>query len=198
MIIIKFLGKNVKVYLSRYQDVPPSLENHCPDCDRKPYKHGRYYRTVTTRNKIHVIPIYRWYCPACGKTFSLLPDFLKPYYVYSGWILQKAWVLRYLKGKSYSNIQCMVSTDIVGGVSYKTVKRWDQSWTKNKDNLFRLLYSNLIEFDPTTVNFQTVKTIADGITILYLLQKLWKIIHSTNTLPLYGYFPWINQLINKV
>src|SRR4051794_33706369 len=73
MIIIKYLGKTVKGYLRRYQDVPPKCEESCPDCHGKLYKHGRYYRFVITVKVITRISFYRRFCPSCGKTFSLLP-----------------------------------------------------------------------------------------------------------------------------
>jgi hypothetical protein len=197
MIIIKYLGKTVKGYLLRYQDVPPNCEEDCPDCHRKLYKHGRYYRFVITGRSIRRIPIYRRLCPACGKTFSLLPDFLYPYYVHSGWILQKAWTLRYIKEKSYKFIQTAIFFNETGGISYKTIKRWDCLWKDKKDSLIPLILNHLIDVHPIAFDFREIKPLSDEQTLLYLLPITWKL-HHTTTYPFYGFFNWINQLIHRV
>lgn len=98
-----------------YQNVPPKCEEECPDCHRKLYKHGHYFRHVITSKEILKIPIYRRLCLSCGKTFSLIPDFLIPYHVHNGWILQKAWIMRYEKGKSYNFIREVISSNETGG-----------------------------------------------------------------------------------
>lgn len=198
MIIIKYLGKTVKGYLRRYQDVPPECDKDCPECHGKLYKHGRYYRNVITRKAITRIPIYRRFCPSCGKTFSLLPDFLYPYLVHSGWVLQKAWILRYVQEKSYSLIQSYIFSNETGGISYKTIKRWDSLWRVKKDSLIRLLLYHLVNVHPIAFNFREIKALTDEQTLLYLLPNVWKIFHSTTTYPFYGFFTWINQLISRI
>lgn len=198
MIIVKYLGKTVKGYLQRYQDVPPECEEGCPDCNGKLYKHGRYYRLVITRKAITRIPIYRRFCPSCGKTFSLLPDFLYPYYVHSGWILQKAWILRYIKAKSYNSIQTVISSNETGGISFNTIKRWDCLWKLKRDSLIHLLLSHLVGVHPIAFDFRELKSLTYEQTLLYLLPRVWKIFHSTTTFPFYGFFNWINQLFHRI
>lgn len=198
MIIIKYLGKTVKGYLRRYQDVPPKCEESCPDCHGKLYKHGRYYRFVITVKAITRIPIYRRFCPSCGKTFSLLPDFLYPYIVHSGWILQKAWILRYVREKSYNRIQSVIFSNETGGISYKTIKRWDSLWRIKKESLIHLLMYHLVDVHPTAIDFSEIKPLTDEQTLLYLLSKVWKFFHSTTTYSFYGFFNWINQLMHRI
>lgn len=76
------LGKNWKVYLKEYARKRPELAFTCANeqCgnQRDLYKHGRYFRTVWTKHRWFQIPIYRWRCPVCGGTLSVLPDFLVP------------------------------------------------------------------------------------------------------------------------
>lgn len=198
MIIIKYLGKTVKGYLRRYQDVPPKCEVNCPNCNHKLYKHGYYYRSVVSGKAITRIPIYRRLCPSCGKTFSLLPDFLYPYIVHSGWILQKAWILRYVRGESYNYIQSVIFSNETGGISYKTIKRWDSLWRMKKESLIYLLLYHLVDVHPIAIDFRELKSLADEQTLLYLLPIVWKTFHSTTTYPFYGFFNWINQLINRI
>lgn len=195
---LRYLGKTVKGYLRLYQDVPPQCEEGCSDCHRKLHKHGRYYRSVIKRNKIIKIPIYRWLCPACGKTFSLLPDFLFRYRVHSGEILKKAWSLRYIKGKSYNQIQVFISANVIGGISCKTVKRWDDLWKKIKDPLINLFLSNMVDVHPISFDFQAIKPLTDEQTLIYLLPLAWEIFHPSTPYPFCGLFNWINQLIHKI
>jgi transposase-like protein len=195
---VRYLGKTVKGYLRLYQDVPPICEEGCTDCQRKLYRHGRYYRSVVTRNKIIKIPIYRWLCPACGKTFSLLPDFLFRYHVHSEEILQKAWLLRYAKGKSYNQIQTYISTNVIGGISYKTVKKWDGIWKNKKSKLINFLLSNIVENHPIAFDFQAIKPLTDEQALIFLLPLAWKIFHPSAPYPFCGFFKWINQLIHRI
>jgi len=54
----------------------------CPQCKARTrlYRHGWYYRTVIEGDDCLRIPIRRLRCPDCRKSFSVLPDFLLPYY----------------------------------------------------------------------------------------------------------------------
>lgn len=198
MIRLKYLGKTVKGYLRLYQDVPPKDEENCPDCHRKLYNHGRYYRSVVTGKTLTRIPIYRRLCPECGKTFSLLPDFLFPYRIPSGRILQKAWFLRYVKGKSYNHIQNFLSNRMTGGISYKTIIRWDAFWKDKKDPLIQLLISHIVTIHPIAINFKDIKSLGEEQALLnFLLPKAWKIFHPSIPYPICGFLQWINQLIHK-
>lgn len=47
------------------------------------HRHGHYDRNVVTLNSHFIISIQRFICPSCGKTYSLLPSFLIPYFIYS-------------------------------------------------------------------------------------------------------------------
>ena len=198
MIIIKYLGKSIKGYLRNYQEVPPCFEENCPDCDHKLYRHGKYSRSVITKKKITWIPIYRLLCPACGKTFSLLPDFLLPYQVHGGEILQQAWSLRFMKRKSFAKIKSIISHNETGGISIKTIKRWERFWKQKENDLINLLHRGLVELcSDSTILFIT-KQLSPQQTLLYFLRKLWKILHPEQPYPFYGFFPWINQLINRI
>lgn len=47
------------------------------------HRHGHYDRNVVTLTQHFVISIQRLLCPCCGKTYSLLPSFLIPYFIYT-------------------------------------------------------------------------------------------------------------------
>ena len=56
----------------------------CPICKahKKLEGHGFYTRNIVLLKNSHRISIRRYYCPSCGKTVSLLPSFLLPYFQY--------------------------------------------------------------------------------------------------------------------
>jgi transposase-like protein len=58
------------------------LIDQCPRCKAFGYlnRHGFYYRYVITEKDEFRIPICRLRCSKCKKTFSILPDFLIPYF----------------------------------------------------------------------------------------------------------------------
>ena len=53
----------------------------CPQCESKQplVCHGFYARTVEDRAEGFVIRVRRYFCAACRRTVSLLPDFVLPY-----------------------------------------------------------------------------------------------------------------------
>jgi len=53
----------------------------CPQCESKQplVCHGYYARTVADRPEGFVIRVRRYFCAACRRTVSLLPDFVLPY-----------------------------------------------------------------------------------------------------------------------
>lgn len=59
----------------------------CPCCKNKQStshpRHGFYWRYVVTDVSSELIPIVRFKCFSCGKTISLLPDFLVPHFQHS-------------------------------------------------------------------------------------------------------------------
>lgn len=105
-----------------YEDRSPDIKLCCEDCGGHLHKHGRYMRSVATKHETVQIPIYRQYCPACGKTVSLLPDFLVPWARFVTWVREAA-IARRQKGFSWR--QTAESTT-VSAVRYsrRTLKRW--------------------------------------------------------------------------
>jgi len=57
----------------------------CPCCSYPATlpRHGFYWRNALFHKYQLRIPIVRLKCPSCGKTISLLPDFLLPHFQYS-------------------------------------------------------------------------------------------------------------------
>lgn len=119
-------GKTLKSYLKEHGEKRPNISLCCPDksCKKRTlYKHGRYYRWATTKYQCILIPIYRWYCPLCGKTISLFPNFLIPWARVVTTSREAAFNRR-RKGDSFEKISKSIVSPAIGGISATTIKRW--------------------------------------------------------------------------
>ncbi|WP_445293289.1 DUF6431 domain-containing protein [Cohnella sp. 56] len=73
-----------------YGTQSPAVKLSCEDCGCCLHKYGRYIRAIATKSEIVQNPIYRQLCPVCGRTISILPDFLVPWARYTTWIRESA------------------------------------------------------------------------------------------------------------
>ena len=94
----------------------------CAHCGRaNPWQHGCYYRKADRSNKdpysLNPIPIQRFYCKACKKTCSALPECIPPRRWYL-WDIQQAAFLLTLYGKSL----CAAAKETIP--SRQTLSRW--------------------------------------------------------------------------
>src|SRR5690606_26418243 len=123
-------GRSCKSYFRLYKDRGPQLILCCDHCGRKLHKHGRYFRWVASKSELIQIPIYRWLCPDCGTTVSMLPDFLIPWARFTTFVRESA-IVRKLQGKSLKWVASSVTSTSIG-VSRSTVKRW---WKRKRSQL---------------------------------------------------------------
>lgn len=119
---VLYFGLSCKAYLRTFENQSPDVQICCDDCGRLLHKHGRYWRGVVTKHEVILIPIYRWYCPACNKTISLLPEFLIPWARYATWVREAA-LKRKRKGFPWRQIAESTTTSSVR-YSFRTLKRW--------------------------------------------------------------------------
>lgn len=122
MIKILHFGRSCKAYLRLYAYRSPDIEQCCESCRRRMHKHGFYSRSVTTKQETFLIPIYRQYCPGCGQTVSLLPDFLAPWSRVVTWVREFA-MNRRLEGTTWNQTATSTSKLHVR-MSRCTLKRW--------------------------------------------------------------------------
>jgi hypothetical protein len=123
---VLFLGKNCNDYCRRYGKKRPKLQFTCdtPGCNHHAlHEHGRFWRVAVTKRRQFKLPIYRWRCPVCGKTISILPDFLSPRVRFVTPVREAA-IKRRQFGQSFAKIAVGVASAAVGGIHPKTVKRW--------------------------------------------------------------------------
>jgi hypothetical protein len=111
MIIISGILKNIPEYV-KLGKTNLYRPYHCKNCgyNGKLHYHGTYPRNVITLLGYHIIYIPRYICPKCGKTCSILPSFVIPYYQYSFSFIFFCLYLIYIFNFSYDNFVDVVST----------------------------------------------------------------------------------------
>ncbi|SDI89420.1 DUF6431 domain-containing protein [Natribacillus halophilus] len=82
MILFHDFGADLKTYAEKGPANDFPTFHSCPACSsiNTLHRHGFYWRYGITEEGAEYIPICRLRCPSCKKTFSILPDFLIPYY----------------------------------------------------------------------------------------------------------------------
>lgn len=103
---------------NRLNDIKP---DRCLCCGRlKVWPHGKYPRKADRTNSadsLNPIWIQRYYCPACHKTFSVLPECLPPRRWYL-WEVQQVALMLALAGVSFRAIENKIAP------SRRTIRRW--------------------------------------------------------------------------
>lgn len=196
MQIIHFLGKTCKSYIRSFGIQCPSLQFHCPNCnERHMHKHGHFKRTVSTKHQTFTIPIYRWFCPQCKQTLSLLPDFLIPWARFTT-MVREASVMRRTNGFSFNRIAQTVATFSIG-ISASTIKRWwkwhlqqiplASSWIASE------LIQRQVHMDLFRIHFRGIQsTVADSAQWFRKLQQLYIATVGSELAPLRGFWCWFN------
>ncbi len=82
MIIIHNFNIDLRSYADKGKNNEFPIYDKCPSCHSwgNMQKHGFYWRFAVTDTLTEKIPIRRLKCNCCKKTFSILPDFLIPYF----------------------------------------------------------------------------------------------------------------------
>ncbi|WP_346207335.1 DUF6431 domain-containing protein [Caldifermentibacillus hisashii] len=93
MIILHDFGISLEEYaINGKKNKFPTFDK-CPNCNcvasGNLHRHGYYWRNAIAEEKEVKIPICRIICLSCKKTFSIIPDFLIPYFQHSLEIILK-------------------------------------------------------------------------------------------------------------
>lgn len=148
MPIILPLGRTVYAYLRRFGSQSPVLAIGCPKCGgRAMHQHGCYRRSAVTTRRVFRIPIYRWCCPECGKTVSVLPDFLAPYAQFVS-LIREGVVRRHVGGWTVVRIAEHACGAGAGGLSMRTVTRWLSKARRVASQWTQLLAGRLLLAQP--------------------------------------------------
>jgi len=150
MVIVLPLLVSIKEYLGKYSNRSPDIEIRCPRCGRRLRRHGRYFRRVVLGTVLYRIPVYRRLCPCCRKTFSLCPCFLRPYNQFALPVHEAAARLL-VQGRSPGHIsECLCQGPEAGGVSGRTILRWQRRWKGGASELLSALSERILCLSPGT------------------------------------------------
>jgi hypothetical protein len=153
VIVLEFAG-SVKEYIAASQDQGPvfSVPEQCPhpDCQAvgSLIRWGTYTRTAITAEADYRLLIQRVRCKACGRTHSLLPDFLHPYRRFVIALLQQVIFLYLIVGLGWRRLMRKLPED---GPAPSTVREWVDSFAYGAGHLlFDYLLRHLLTLAPGT------------------------------------------------
>jgi hypothetical protein len=131
MVIVQHFPGSVKEYIDAVLSRGSVLiiPDRCPhpDCQTVDalIRWGSYARWACTVDEIYRLRIQRVRCKACGRTHSLLPDFLHPHRQYVIELLQQVVFLYLLTGLGWGRLMSQLSES---GPARSTVREWIASF----------------------------------------------------------------------
>jgi len=140
VIVQPFFG-SVKEYIEAFlsQGCPFLLPDCCPrpDClaTGSLIRWGTYERGALTGEVDHRLRIQRVRCKACGRTHSLLPDFLHPHRHFVISLLQQVISLYLLAGLGWRRLMRQVRAEYDRGPAPSTVQEWVASFAYGAGHL---------------------------------------------------------------
>ena len=138
MSIVMDWNSDVKRYVQICSDGIPEADRPrvCPYCTETVmlHRHGRFFRCVFSLAERFIIPIFRFRCPQCGKTTSVLPAFLLPKQQ-TAVDIQEEVVRGETDGASRQTMAQRSAAWPGGPWSVRTIRRWCRRWN---DRLSRL------------------------------------------------------------
>jgi hypothetical protein len=152
VVIVQGFTGSVKEYIAASQGAEPvfSLPEQCPhpDCQAAGslIRWGTFTRTAITGETDYRLPVQRVRCKVCGRTHSLLPDFLHPYRRFVIALLQQviSWYL--IIGLGWRRLMRAVPKD---GPAPSTVREWVDSFAYGAGYLlFDCLLRHLLTLAP--------------------------------------------------
>lgn len=151
MVIVQGFAGSVKEYIAASQGAEPvfSLPEQCPhpDCQAAGslIRWGTYTRMAITEVDYRLV-VQRVRCKVCGRTHSLLPDFLHPHRRFVIALLQQVIALYLLVGLGWRRLMRELPED---GPAHSTVREWVDSFAYGAGHLlFDYLLRHLLTLAP--------------------------------------------------
>ena len=152
MVIVQHFSGSVK----QYAEAAPfpghsfAIPETCPDPDCQAsscmIRWGTYERSARTGDVDYHILVQRIRCKACGRTHSLLPDFLHPHRHYVIRLLQRVVSLYLIAGLGWDRLMKQLPPP---GPDVSTVREWVASFAYGVGHLLLdLLIRQLLALDP--------------------------------------------------
>lgn len=152
MVIVQHFPDSVKQYAEAEtfpgRDFP--IPDRCPhpECqaDGSLIRWGTYWRWACTADGDYHIRVQRIRCKVCGRTHSLLPDFLHPYRHYAIRLLQRAVSLYLIVGLGFGRLMKQLPDP---GPALSTVREWLGSFAYGAGELLLdVVTRQLLALDP--------------------------------------------------
>ncbi len=152
MVIVQHFPGSVKRYIAAVSFPGRSfaLPERCPHPECRAagslIRWGTYKRWACTAGKAYLIRVQRIRCKVCGRTHSLLPDFLHPYRHYVIRLLQNTIHLYLIVGLGLGRLLQQMPEP---GPARSTVREWIRSFAYGAGELLLdLLTRRLLALDP--------------------------------------------------
>ena len=189
MIIVMHEAVLLKRYLDEYRDRAPEWKQGCPLCGLKLVKHGRFFRFVVFGQLFEYLPVYRRRCSGCGKTFSLLPAFIRPY-AHFGICVREAAARMLAKGSTVSELAArLCQSKSTGGISTRTLRHWLQGWRQRTQALTVSVIERILQlapgFDATPYLPRSVNARGWLRSVIELGRILRDLVYETRPIPLF-------------
>lgn len=126
-----------------------TLPETCPSCHARDclIRWGTFPRLARTETVVYHIRIQRIRCKACGRTHSLLPDFLHPHRQYVTRLLQRAILLYLLLGLGWCQVEKRLPA--YDSPARSTIREWVAAFAHGAGRLLLdLLIRQLTALDP--------------------------------------------------
>jgi hypothetical protein len=122
-------NSNVNKYIETFTDgCPEELRPKvCPKCESEKLqqKHAHFTRNIHTLLELVTLTIYRFLCPTCEATYSLLPSFFRKNHTIANEV-QELVIARMDSGEAMMQAGGNICASVT--VSKKTVGRWRNFW----------------------------------------------------------------------
>jgi hypothetical protein len=152
VVIVQHFPGSVKQYISAvpFPGKTFPLPERCPHPECRAagclIHWGAYERWACTAGKDYLIRVQRIRCKVCGRTHSLLPDFLHPYRHYVLRLLQNTIHLYLIAGLGLGRLLRQMSEP---GPARSTIREWIRSFAYGAGELLLdLLTRRLVALDP--------------------------------------------------
>ena len=155
MVIVQPFFGSVKEYIALFQSqgCPFPVPACCPhpgcQASGSLIRWGTYERGALTGEVDHRLRIQRVRCKSCGRTHSLLPDFLHPHRHFVISLLQQGISLYLLAGLGWRRLMRQVQAEYDRGPALSTVQEWVASFAYGAGHLLLdTLLRHLFTLDP--------------------------------------------------
>jgi transposase-like protein len=182
---------SIETYLSGFSDLvfPPLACPRCNECT-KIIRHGYYYRrAIDAAGEQHLIPIRRFRCKTCKKTFSYLPPFLaryKPFCIQVVCPILETYVTTTL---SLSKIVDVKYPDLP--IDYRSVRSCIRHFVSKLGDIYSLVMTELVKSDFSW-------DLSKDLRFLQIPDPLEKKLPNRGFLDLYRFFVLMGHYISVV